>query len=303
VGPLLLYMNDTVQHLGITFFFNKVLHLYKNYPRNHPVVHKKRDVQAITAAALLISKNLFKECGGFYEEYKNGFEDVDLCLQIKKQGKKMRCVSESVVYHLESQTPGRNAHEKANAKILVERWGDSLRYDAHVHAQRDKYKPVVDDTLSLAFLLEDKESAELLKEAQNRPFRWIHDKLAENPGWIQGAEMLKDMAESYGDMDTALYYADLKISKYVNYAEVEQLLRFALLARNEEIVDYAKNLLAILRRKYTGSPCSYELLLKSHLRRAFDQSDKFLLALIEDKLAYVRERAFPAPENPRYPKY
>lgn len=302
-GPLLLYMNDTVQHLGVTFFLTSVHHLYQNYPRNHPVVHKKRDLQAITGAALLIYKDLFNDCGAFYEEYKNGFEDVDLCMQIISRGKKIRCISESVIYHLESQTPGRSVHEKNNARILSERWGDKLRYDAHIHALRDKLKPAIDDALNACFLMDDKESEELLREAQHQPFRWIHDKLAENPGWIQGAAMLKDMAESYGDMATALYYADLEIDQYINYANLEKLLRYALMARNEEQVEHAKSLLNVLRHRLTGSPCHFEIMLQKHLRRALDNGDRTLADLIEDKMAHIRQISFPAPENPRYPKF
>lgn len=303
IGPLLLYMNDTVQHLGVAFFISGISHLYQHYPRRHPVVGRKRDLQAITAAAMLVPKDLFKECGGFHEEYKNGFEDIDLCFQIGQRGRKIRCVSESVIYHLESQTPGRNANERLNSKILTERCLQYLRFDAHLHALRDKFKPAIDDTMRLAFLLRDQENEALLQEARNRSFRWIHEQLGANPGWIQGADLLKDMAESYGDFDTALFYADLKGNQYIAYADLEKLQRYALMARNEEIVDYSKAMLNGLRKKLTGSPCPMESLLRQRLRRALDQGDRVLADLIEAKIAYARERAFPAPENPRYPKY
>lgn len=303
VGPLLLYMDDTVQHLGVTFFISGVSHLYQSYPRSHPLVSKKRDLQAITAAALMLPKDLFWDCGGFYEEYKNGFEDVDLCLHIGQHGKKMRCISESVIYHLESQTPGRNANDKLNAKILTERCFSLMRYDAHIHALRDKFQPIIDDMLSLSFALNDKESGELCTAAKYESFRWIHDKLVENPGWLQGYETLKEMAENYGDMDTALYYADLKINQFVSYPDVEVLLRLAIMARNEDITSYAKALLTKLRKKLTGSPAPLEVTLRDRLRRAYDQNDKLLVQLIEDKITYVQKHAFPEPHNPRYPKY
>lgn len=303
VGPLLLYMNDTVQHLGIKFFIRSVGHLYQNYPRTHPAVTKKRDLQGITAAAMMLPKVLFRECGGFYEEYKNGFEDVDLCLQIRERGKKMRCVSESAIYHLESQTPGRNIHEKANAKILTERWWAKVRHDAHIHAMRDGFSPVIDDTLSLSMLLGRRESDELMKEAKHQSFRWIHDKLTENPGWIDGAEMLKSMAESYGDVDTALYYADLKSSQYISYSDTEAMLRLALRARNEEQVEYCKDILLWLRNKFTGSPCNAEIILKKHLRIAHTSGDRSLVKILEDKVAQIQTLSFPAPEDPRRPKF
>lgn len=303
IGPLLLYMNDTVQHLGVAFSIGGISHLYQHYPRNHPVVHKKRELQAITAAAMLISKSLFRDCGGFCEEYKNGFEDVDLCFQITKRGKKMRCISESVLYHLESQTPGRNSNERHNARLLSERCGKDMRIDTHIHALRDKFKPVLDDALRLSFLLNDKDNSALLAEAKNQSFRWIHDKLDENPGWVDGVDMLKDMAEAYGDFDTALFYADVKSNQYMSYADMEKMQRFALMVRNEEIVEYSKAMLSALRKKLTGDPSPMENALRKHWRAAIDNGDKLLAALIEDKITYARMRAFPAPENPRYPKY
>ena len=87
VGPLLLYADRTVQHLGITFSIaGTVSHLYRGFPEDHPVVGRKRQLQAITAAALLLRKDLFFEAGAFYPEYLNGFEDVELCARIRQLG-------------------------------------------------------------------------------------------------------------------------------------------------------------------------------------------------------------------------
>lgn len=303
VGPLLLYMDDTVQHLGVTFFVSGIWHLYQQYPKDHPVVRKKRDLQAITAAALLISKNLFWECGGFYEEYKNGFEDVDLCLQIISKGKKLRCVPDSVIYHLESQTPGRNSNEKHNAKIITDRWQDEIVFDSHIHALRDNLRPMIDDLLNVCFCPPVQVNNELNKAAKHQSFRWIHDQISANPGWIDGMDTLRQMAEEYGDSATALFYADMKLSAYVSYKDVESLLHLAIMARNEDVVEYAKHLMQKLRKSLTGNPCPLEGVLRHRLRRALDHRDKTLAKLLEDKLTEVRLKAFPEAPNPRYPKY
>ncbi|MDR0339587.1 MAG: glycosyltransferase family 2 protein, partial [Desulfovibrio sp.] len=114
-GPLLLYENNTVQHLGVVFGLATAEHVYRGFPAEHPLVKKTRRFQAITAAALMMRKDVFLTYGGFCEDYRNGFEDVDLCLRMKADGFFFTCVPASVVYHLESQTPGRKTEDNHNA--------------------------------------------------------------------------------------------------------------------------------------------------------------------------------------------
>lgn len=61
VGPLLLFpVTDRVQHVGVAFRPEKEgAHLYEQFPGDHPLVHVKRSLQAITGAALLIPRALF----------------------------------------------------------------------------------------------------------------------------------------------------------------------------------------------------------------------------------------------------
>jgi thioredoxin-like negative regulator of GroEL len=71
---------------------------------------------------MLVRREVFEAVGGFDEGYHNGFEDVDLCLKIREQGWQLMYRPDSVLYHLESQTPGRKAHDRENAKRLIQRW-------------------------------------------------------------------------------------------------------------------------------------------------------------------------------------
>ena len=114
VGAKLLFPDDTVQHAGAVFNnYKKVYHIYRNFHKDHPAVNKEREFQTITAACMLIKKDLFFKAGLFEEGYQNGFEDVDLCLTIKRLGYKIFYTPKSVVYHLESKTPGRfRSHRK-----------------------------------------------------------------------------------------------------------------------------------------------------------------------------------------------
>ena len=124
VGSKLLYENGTIQHAGVAFsrVWFTPYHVYSGFPADAPCVNSRREFQSITAACMMVRRDVFEAVGGFDEGYRNGFEDVDLCLKIREQGWQLIYRPDSVLYHLESQTPGRKAHDRENAKRLVERW-------------------------------------------------------------------------------------------------------------------------------------------------------------------------------------
>ena len=124
VGSKLLYEDGTIQHAGVAFSRTMFgpYHIYQKLPADAPMVNRRREFQCVTAACMLVRREVFDQVGQFDEGFKNGFEDVDLCLKIREQGWHIIYRPDSVVYHLESQTPGRKAHEKDNARRLRERW-------------------------------------------------------------------------------------------------------------------------------------------------------------------------------------
>lgn len=142
-GPILAYPDPgpfgaTVQHLGVCVAPNlKFGHLYKDIPLASPLAKKRRFFQAITAACMMIRRSLFMGIGKFDEEFKNGFEDVDLCGRLVAAGRRFTINPASLVVHRESQTPGRNANEAANfararqksAKYFRPDWDSLLRND------------------------------------------------------------------------------------------------------------------------------------------------------------------------------
>jgi GT2 family glycosyltransferase len=61
-----------------------------------------RSFSAVTAACLLIRKEVFTKLGGFDEKLAVGFQDVDLCLRAGNEGYKVLCDAEAVLFHHES---------------------------------------------------------------------------------------------------------------------------------------------------------------------------------------------------------
>lgn len=125
VGSKLLYENGTVQHAGVAIDRNNLTpyHIYAGFAGDHPAVNKRREMNAVTGACLLIRRSVFTELGGFDEGFRNGFEDIDLCLKVREKQGRIVYQPWSVLYHLESQTPGRKQHDQANGRRLHQRWG------------------------------------------------------------------------------------------------------------------------------------------------------------------------------------
>jgi len=157
VGSRLLYTDKTIQHAGVVFDRDSLMpyHCYKGFESDHPAVSRRREFSAVTAACMLVRREVWSALGGFDESYRNGFEDVDFCLKARDKGWKVIYQPASVVFHLEGRTEGRKAYDRENADRLFERWGDQwwLVDEDSVYAQ-DGYKAV-------AVLREGRQSTDL----------------------------------------------------------------------------------------------------------------------------------------------
>jgi len=124
VGSMLLYPDKTIQHAGVVFSRGNQspYHYLSGVPQNFGPANVRREFHAVTAASMLVRKDLFVQVDGFDEGYKNSFEDVDLCLKIRACGKKVIYQPKSWLYHLESQTPGRKDHDAENSRRFSQRW-------------------------------------------------------------------------------------------------------------------------------------------------------------------------------------
>lgn len=142
-GPLLLYpksepFGHTVQHLGVVVSpFSKLGHLYEGIPAGSPLAQKRRFFQIITAACMVIRRELFLAAGMFDEKFINGFEDVELCLRLKQEGYRMTVNPKAKVIHYTSQTPNRSQHEEENARYLSTKCRGMTTPDWHEHLHND----------------------------------------------------------------------------------------------------------------------------------------------------------------------
>jgi len=117
--------NGSIDHAGIVF---DLVGLPDHYGKNYPFLPRFtcREFPAVTGACLLIRKDLFDQMSGLDEIYRNGCEDVDLCLRLRAQGYRNYVAGRSRVGHHVSASPGRHDLDTRNNRILLERWGDEL---------------------------------------------------------------------------------------------------------------------------------------------------------------------------------
>jgi len=125
VGSRLLYPDRTIQHAGIAFSVPDGIpyNLYRSAPEGFPAACERREYNAVTGACMLIRRQLFQALQGFDERYRNGFEDVDLCLRARARGMRVVYQPESCLIHREEQSPGRKDHDSTNLARFLDRWG------------------------------------------------------------------------------------------------------------------------------------------------------------------------------------
>lgn len=129
VGARLLYPDGTIQHAGISFVEGVPDHPFRFAPADAAEVRERRELDMVTGACLLLPAGLFARLGGFDTAYRNGVEDVDLCLRVRAAGYRVLYEPRAVVYHYEGQSSGRFDHVSENLRIFIARWGDRIGPD------------------------------------------------------------------------------------------------------------------------------------------------------------------------------
>lgn len=128
VGVKMLYENGTVQHAGVEMVISKDRNPNEWYLPEH-IDYKKENskkeneiVDCVTGACLMIATELFLEFGGFDEKFNKVFQDVDLCLKVRREGYKSMCCNEVWATHVESGTRDPKI-DTLDYNLMTERWG------------------------------------------------------------------------------------------------------------------------------------------------------------------------------------
>ena len=111
VGARLYFGNNTVQHAGTVIGIGGIAgHMFTDMPRERSgYMHKAaiiQDLSAVTAACMMVRRQVFDEVQGFEEQLSVAFNDVDFCLRVRE--KQYLVVYDPYVelYHYESKSRG-----------------------------------------------------------------------------------------------------------------------------------------------------------------------------------------------------
>lgn len=159
VGARLLYGDGRVQHAGVVAGMGGIAgHVFKLAPGEAPgpfsLLRLPREVTAATAACLLVRAEAFAAVGGFDEEnLAVAFNDVDLCLKLRKAGWRIVWTPFAELDHLESVSRGTDL-EGANLRrfqreiaTMEARWGETLARDPYYNPNLS----LADENWSLAW--------------------------------------------------------------------------------------------------------------------------------------------------------
>lgn len=141
VGAKLCYPDGTIQHAGMVLGLGGVAgHAHRGLRDAPAGAHAEtshvREVAAVSAACLVLRADLYRAAGGLDAAHLPvAFNDVDLCLKLRRLGHRILWTPYAQLTHHESATRGHD-HDAARVrrfrreeKVLLRRWGAAVRAD------------------------------------------------------------------------------------------------------------------------------------------------------------------------------
>lgn len=157
VGAKLFYPDKSIQHAGtIVGYGGTAAHAFSGLRVHHRGYLARemiqQDMSAVTAACMMVKRNVFQAVGGFDENIAVAFNDVDFCLKVRQIGMKVIFIPNVTLYHYESKsrgvedTPEKLRRYNKEVYILRERWklfmerGDPF-YNHNLTLEREMFTP------------------------------------------------------------------------------------------------------------------------------------------------------------------
>ncbi|MBO5638799.1 MAG: glycosyltransferase family 2 protein [Oscillospiraceae bacterium] len=137
VGAMLDYPDNTIQHAGVCLGMGGIAgHFFQGADR-HNLGYMGRllypqNVSAVTAACMLLRRDVWENVSGMDETWAVAFNDVDLCMRIRKTGLLIVWTPYAELYHDESKSRGsentseKRARFREEVRRFRERWENEL---------------------------------------------------------------------------------------------------------------------------------------------------------------------------------
>ncbi len=155
VGAKLYYSDDTIQHAGVILGICGIAgHSHKYFHRSNTGYMTRasiiQNLSACTAACLLLRRDVFDEVGGLDEKFQVAFNDVDLCMKIRRAGYLIVFTPYAEMYHYESKsrgaevTPQQQERFRSEINRFQEKWGKELEagdpyYNPHLSLETEQF--------------------------------------------------------------------------------------------------------------------------------------------------------------------
>jgi GT2 family glycosyltransferase len=155
VGARLYYGDDTIQHAGVILGLGGMAgHAFVQYPKYNPGyfcrIITAQDLSAVTAACMLVRRQVYEEVGGLSVDLAVAFNDIDFCLKVRNAGYLVVYNPYVELYHYESKsrgledTPEKLERFQKEIAVLEEHWPDVFKkpdpyYNPNLTLKRSDY--------------------------------------------------------------------------------------------------------------------------------------------------------------------
>lgn len=139
VQPKLLYPDGRIQNIGNVFSDRSFVPypIYRDLQGDLRLSMRPRLFTAITGACLMLRAKDFSRVKGFDPIFINGMEDTDLCLRLGSGNRVFKVVPDSLVIHLESQSPNRSVNIHQNRLAFLDRYSQKDFSNDQVYYSED----------------------------------------------------------------------------------------------------------------------------------------------------------------------
>jgi GT2 family glycosyltransferase/SAM-dependent methyltransferase len=140
VGAKLLFEDGRLQHAGVTFVDRVPLHHFYAAPGDYPGYwHGNlliRNYSAVTGACVLVRTDDYHAVGGFDPEFPLNYNDIDMCLKLRRRGLRIVYQPHAILSHFESASKDGIFQEEIDR--FVAKWGNEFACDPYYNPNLTK---------------------------------------------------------------------------------------------------------------------------------------------------------------------
>lgn len=129
VGAKLLYPDGSLQHAGVIVGMGGLAsHLYQHQTEGRQDMFGGpdwyRNLSAVTAACMMVSRQAFEQANGFSQEFQLNYSDVDFCLRLRERGWRIVYTPDARLIHQEGATHNKRIPRR-DFELASERWSEN----------------------------------------------------------------------------------------------------------------------------------------------------------------------------------